>query len=115
MAHTLSDILTLARDQLQDTRTPYRHSDEKLIRYLNMSLATGLRVRPDLFLPNVHQADYAYTTADLAVVFPVEFSYREAFVYYLVGTVSLEDDEFVADGRAAALLAQFKQKLTGTP
>lgn len=115
MAHTLADILALSRRQLQDTRTPYRHSDEKLIGYVNLALSEGLRLRPDLFFPNFHEADFAYTTADLAVAFPIEAAYTVPFIYYLVGTVSLEDDEFVADGRAAALLAQFKQKLTGTP
>ena len=115
MAHTLADILTLSRRQLQDTRAPYRHSDEKLVGYINLALSEGLRLRPDLFFPNFHEADFAYTTADLATTFPIETAYTMPFIYYTVGTVSLEDDEFVADGRAAALLAQFKQKLTGTP
>lgn len=115
MAHTLRDILTLARDQLQDTRAPQRHSDAKLLRYLNLALSDGLRLRPDLFFPLAHDKDFAYVEADLDEVFPVDFAYRTPFVYYIVGTTSLEDDEFVASGRGAALLAQFKQKLTGAP
>jgi len=115
MAHKLSDIITLARDQLQDTRTPYRHSDAKLIRYLNLALSDALRLRPDLFFPDASDKDYAYTVADIEATLPVDFAYRIAIVFYVVGMTSLEDDEFVANGRGAALLSQFKQKLTGTP
>lgn len=114
MAQTLGDVLTLCRDQLQDTRQPYRHSTEKLYRYLNLALSDALSLRPDLFLPSAYAAEFAYTETDAATTVPIEFGYIVALVYYVVGTVSIEDDEFVANGRGAALLAQFKRKLTGT-
>jgi hypothetical protein len=121
MPLTVNDLLTSVRDQLQDTRlldgsgfaVAPRHSDEKLIRYLNLGLADARRIRPDLFLPSLETDPPLYTTADLATPFVLEYAWSVPFIEYIVGMVSLEEDEYVAEGRAAAMLQRFALKMIG--
>ena len=112
---TLGEILTVIRDQIMDSRTgaPYRHSDAKLLRYVNLGLAEARRIRPDLFLPSVFVTTYVYTTDDLAQPFPLTYGYEMALIEYVSGYVSIEEDEYVAEGRAAALLQRYSNKLLG--
>ena len=110
---TISDVLTITRHLLQDTRAPYRHTDAKLINYFNMGLAEARRIRPDLFLPDIYDTTFAYTDLDGAATFPLSYGYEMAFIEYIAGYTSLEEDEFVSDGRAAALLSRFTQKMVG--
>lgn len=115
MPQTISDLITTARALIKDNRegvTP-RHSDAKLIRYLNLALSDARRLRPDLFLPSVATTDVVYTDANLNTVFPLEYSYVTPFVEYMAAMVSLEEDEYVAEGRAQALAARFAAKLLG--
>ena len=58
MALGVGDLITQAREIIQDTGMEFdgegdRHSDAKLIRYLNTALADAYRLRPDLFFPGV--------------------------------------------------------------
>lgn len=117
MPRTVGEVLTSVRDVLQDSRdptvAPYRHSTAKLLRYLNSGLASARRLRPDLFFPSAAETDYAFGEADVSTPFPVEFSYVPVFVDYIAGMVSLEEDEYVAEGRAAGLLSRFVGQLVG--
>lgn len=110
---TLETVIGLVRHQLQDTRAPVRHSDSKLVSYLNVGLADIRRLRPDLFLRNAGTISYEYTSSDLAETLPLEFSAMSPLIDHIVASVSLEDDEFVSDGRAVALMSRFTQKLVG--
>jgi hypothetical protein len=115
MARVLSDLLGIARSLLQDTRTgaSQRHSDDKLLGYLNLALADARRLRPDLFTPDVSASLPYYTSANVGDAFPVDESYMPAFIEYIAGMVSMEEDEYVAEGRAAALTVRFTQRLVG--
>jgi len=112
---TIGELVTTARDLLQDNRdpakAPYRHIDEKLCRYLNMALMDAKRLRPDLFLPDISTKEFAFAKTDFAVPFPLEYMYQSPFIEYMVGMVSVEEDEYVEEGRAAALLMRFGAKL----
>jgi hypothetical protein len=46
---TPADIISEARKLLQDTRTPFRYSDNDLLGYLRQALTRMLNMRPDLF------------------------------------------------------------------
>ena len=111
---TLGAVIQHARRQLQDTReNNYRHSTAKLYNLLNMALWDARRLRPDLFAPGSTAVDFDYTETDIAVTLPCDSAYVSALVDHIAGTVSLEEDEYVADGRAAALLSRFTGKLVG--
>ncbi len=45
----VSDVVTQVRDIIQDTQTPYRYSDDMLVRFLNQTLKRMVVLRPDLF------------------------------------------------------------------
>lgn len=115
MAQTISELFATVRDQLQDTRVPYRHSDAKLVRYLNGALRDARRLRPDLFLPGLADTAFSYTAANVTdnTQVPVEESYLTPFIEYVTGLVSVEEDEYVEDSRAAMLLTRFNAKLVG--
>ena len=110
---TISDAITQARELLQDVDGD-RHTDAKLVGYLNNALADASRLRPDLFLPDTLAALPFYTDADLVTPpnFPIQDIYFTAVVEYIVGFVGMSDDEFAQDNRAAILLNRFAQKLT---
>ena len=44
-----SDIIAKVRPLIQDTRAPYRYSDEVLLQFVNQSLKRMAVIRPDLF------------------------------------------------------------------
>ena len=118
MAFTVADLLLQAREILQDTGMEFdgqgdRHTDAKLIRILNTSLADAYRLRPDLFFPVVSREPPTYAVADIVALTPfvVESTFFSPFVDYVAGYVALGDDEFAQDGRAVSLLNRFSQKL----
>lgn len=45
----VSDVVTQVRDIIQDTQTPYRYSDDMLVRFVNQTLKRMVVIRPDLF------------------------------------------------------------------
>jgi hypothetical protein len=119
MSWTLDTAVTHIRELLQDNDNEgYRSSTEKIIRILNIALVDTRKLRPDLFLPDI--ANYVpvyYTEASLgldpATPIPIDPMYFSPVIDYVVGYISLEDDEFAVDGRATALLNRFSQKLIG--
>jgi hypothetical protein len=121
MALGIQDLINQARDIVQDTgmESDYsedRHTNAKLIRYLNSALSDAFRMRPDLFFPNVYDRNIPEMVVDDITnntPFPVDQTYFTAFAEYVAGYVGLSDDEFAQDGRAATLLNRFSQKLMG--
>lgn len=119
MAKKYSDIVTEARQLLQDTLSPYRYSDEILVNTLNRGLQTMARIRPDAFydefdtvtldvtVPEITEANMATTDFDL----PMQF--YSPLIYFVVAWAEVIDDEFTNDGRASALLSAFKAELIG--
>lgn len=114
------DLIHQAREIVQDTGMADdfvgdRHSDAKLIRYLNTALTDAYRLRPDLFYPGAFDRDNLpeFLVADIAAntVWPIDILYWSPFVDYVAGYVGLGDDEYAQDGRAVALLNRFSQKL----
>jgi len=119
MSWTLDTAVQHVREQLQDTDPlALRHSNAKLVRVLNLALVDARKLRPDLFLPNIFEYVPVYfTDADLAQLpqtpIPIDPMYFTPLVDYVVGYVSMEDDEFAVGGRAVTLLNRFSQKLVG--
>lgn len=121
MAFTVADVVKQAREFIQDLGMEFdydgdRHTDAKLIRYLNSALADAYRVRPDLFFPGVHDRVIpGFEVSDIAAETPIgiEDTYFTALADYVAGTVALGDDEFTEGARATALLNRFTQKLQG--
>lgn len=102
---TVGKYITECRALLQDSVVPYRYSDADIIGALNLGLAEAYRLRPDLFLNG-----YTFELPFLAIStdpIPVEPQYRSAFSYYIVGRLSLRDEEDTQDARASSLLNKF--------
>tara|TARA_R110000851_G_scaffold265570_7_gene418094 strand:- start:4619 stop:4987 length:369 start_codon:yes stop_codon:yes gene_type:complete len=119
MSWTLDTALSHIRDLLKDTQADaYRHSSAKILRVTNVALVEARKLRPDLFIPSlVTYSAPTLTTADLGqdpqTPLPIDDMYFMPIVEYVVGFVSMEDDEFVIDGRAVQLLNRFSQKMIG--
>lgn len=119
MAWTIADAVLQARQIVQDTREEsYRHSDAKLIGYFNSALADTRKLRPDIFLASGESDSLwdpipIYTESDITnlTLFPLDQQYFTAVVDYIAGYVGMEDDEYAVDGRAAALINRFTQRL----
>ena len=114
MAWTISDAITESRRLLQDTRSPYRFIDARLVQTLNQAFAETKRLRPDLFLGLQYNLPY-YTddTTDLAKTFPLDEMYFPTMVDYIVGRQAFSDDEFTVDGRAMAFIQKWQGNLIG--
>ncbi len=114
---TVGDVITQAREVIQDKRAPYRNSDTELLGYFNHALSETRRLRPDLFLGNEEEARLLLWTTqvtDLDEPFPLEEQYFSPFVFFVSAMVGVGDDEFANNGRAAGLMTMFKTQLVGT-
>lgn len=117
MPRTILDAVTQSRELVQDVDGD-RHSDTKVVGYLNNAISDARRLRPDLFLPGyLTNPQVLYDASDLEPSgpppdFPIDENYFTAVVEYIAGFIGLGDDEFAQDGRAVALLNRFTQKLT---
>jgi hypothetical protein len=131
---TIDDCLTEVRQILNDSVSPYRYSDNWLIYVLNTALRDLYRLRPDAYIGNftsgVLSANLVntYSTADLQVIngtanptppvpitpFPVDDRlFYGPIVFYMIGRVELNDDEFADNNRAMTLLQAFHTQLIG--
>lgn len=124
MAKSIDDALTEARMILNDSTAPFRYTDVLLIRILNTALREVYALRPDAFVGNFTSGTLSvtevpdFTTDDLEqnpeTPFPVDDRlFFSPVTMYIAGKADLSDDEFAADGRAAALLTAFRNNLTG--
>lgn len=112
MAKTIGGVITDARVILNDAAGD-RYTDTELISDFNNAISQSKALRPDAFI--LGEALTEYTTADLAVDFPLPEIFVQSFVYYLAGNAELRDDEFAVDNRAMTLLAAYRRDLTGRP
>lgn len=112
MTWKISDVLWQARTVLMDTRgaeVTQRYTDQRLLDCYNIGVADAYRLRPDLFLPDLTIPPPRATTTDED--FPLDDQFMSGFIDYVVGYISMGDDEFVVEGRAQLLLNRFAQKL----
>lgn len=106
-------VLASARDILQDTVAGgYRYSDESLYRALNQAFLEAKRLRPDMyFVEGAIQPVPTVDASNVSTPVKVDDQFMQAFVVYVVGFVELRDDQYSQDGRAAAMLNQFRGTL----
>jgi len=50
MSFTVADIVADVRDEIQDTKVPYRYTDEFIVRKVNQVVRRAALLRPDLFV-----------------------------------------------------------------
>lgn len=106
--------------------TNFRYTDAQILLKYNTALRELYRYRPDAYIGNFTQGVLVanqvptYLLADLALTpvptpLPVDDRlFYNALVFFVVGILELGDDEFTDQGRAAQLLASFRQML-GAP
>lgn len=134
----LDDMVRMIRTTAQDRIMPYRYSDQAVLDAFVSSVIESIRLRPDLFLgayaqgivsdelksldpllirwydpeedvKNLppHKKNKAAPTPPLHI----PASLTRPISHFSVGLLELTDDEFASDGRAAALLTEFKRNL----
>lgn len=112
MARTIQELITEARSYIQDSETPYRHTDADMVNYLNNSIYEVRRIRPDAFVNSYASEVPQFTTAQLSESYPLDGQFFTATAYFIAGSCALRDDEHTVDARAQGLLALFSSKLT---
>lgn len=110
MARTVADVLSRARETLQDT-AGVRYPEPQLIGYVSDAVIEARSIRPDLF---VGSYDVPLTdVTDTAAPFPLPDQFFPAVCFYVTGRAELRDDEFAVDNRAMTLLSAYRNKLLG--
>jgi hypothetical protein len=102
---TVADYITEARALLQDARTPYRYSDGEIAAAIGLGLYEARRLRPELFTAGVVPSITSATTTGTAVAMDVQ--YRMSLLYYVVGHISMRDEEEGSDSRGAGYKRMF--------
>lgn len=124
MPKTYQDLLTEAREMLQDTDSePQRYSDEALIRVLNRGLTQLARIRPDAFydlyangdlnVPELVESAPDVDQTAWTAVFGIGMQFYAPLVTYVTGVAEIMDDEYTEDGRAVAMLTAFRNSVLG--
>ena len=124
MAKTYQNLVTESRELLQDTVLDcQRYSDATLLNILNRGLQDLGRMRPDAFysdflsnslnVPEIVLTGAGAGQIDWTDPFAAEMQFYPALVGYVVGVAEITDDEYTVDGRAALLLAQFRNGVIG--
>jgi hypothetical protein len=109
---TIAEVITGAREILQDQTVPYRYTDAALVNIFNNALYELKRMRPDAWLGSYGTDIQLYTTADFAVAIPFPSIFFQAVLFFIVGYAELRDDEFTTDNRAIALLGAFGKQIS---
>lgn len=122
---SLDDVVTEARQIINDTVTPYRWSNDWLISNFNTALRELYRYRPDAFIGNFTQGALTNNPiptydaeTDLAqdppTPLPVDDRlFFDALMLFVTGRTELSDDEFADDNRAMTLTTAFRNMLIG--
>lgn len=121
MAKTYEDVVTEARDLLQDADAD-RYSNTFLLRLFNRGLQMVARVRPDalydlyadndLNVPELSETPTGNQT-DWTDPFALELQFYDPLVNIIVAIAEITDDEYSEDGRAAMMFQAFKTELMG--
>lgn len=109
---TVNDYIKDARVDLLDTTSPYRYTDDELLRALNMALLEARRIRPDLYFGR-WGSDVPYFAAVDSAPVPIEPQFRMGFVFGVVAYAMMRDDEDVMDARANSFYDKFYDILAG--
>jgi hypothetical protein len=121
---TYEDLITEAREFAQDSLAPFRNEDSFYLNHLNRGLQEIGRMRPDAFyelfdanelnIPNVVDDEDAETPdVDWGTAFQIDGMFYAPLLAYVQGAAEVQDDEFTVDGRAAMLLAHFRNTVLG--
>lgn len=124
MAKTYQNLVTEARELLQDTdATLQRYDDATLLNFLNRAMQEAGRIRPDAFydlysanslnIPEVVASGAGAGQVNLSANFGIEMQFYTPLVSYVVAVAEITDDEYTVDGRAALLLQHFRNTLLG--
>lgn len=109
MLATVGDYVSEARALLQDRLTPFRYATADLKGALGLGLYEARKLRPDLFAGGTVPDVDGGTADGTAVVMDRQF--RMALVYYIVGHISMRDEEEGSDSRGAAFKRAFAVQL----
>jgi hypothetical protein len=105
---TVSDYIASARRLLLDEIDPYRYPSADIVDALNMGVQEMVRLRPDLFFKAMRSSAVpAYSSGSTSTAVSVDYRYRGALLYYIVGMMQLRDDETTQDTRAGAFIQRF--------
>jgi hypothetical protein len=109
---TVSDYITNVRRLLLDETVPYRYGTADMIDALNLGIQEMVRLRPDLFFKAMRtNAIPSYSSDSTYTAVAVDYRYRGALLYYVMGMMQLRDDESTQDSRAAAFIQRFSAQL----
>jgi len=109
---TIQDYINAARFQLQDeTSGAYRFTDAQFVMALSSAFDEAYRVRPDFF---VRQSEPDLIGKPLTTEVPAPRGYQMAFVYYMMGWVTMSNQEDTEDARAGTFLNKFVAQLQTT-
>jgi hypothetical protein len=104
VARTYDDVITRAREILQDTNNAaYRYSEQSVLNAVNDSILEVQRVRPDILLAVGLEPEDAELT-DTTLTLPIDAVFFQSLVYMTAGYMMLRDNEFAVDQRAVNLL-----------
>lgn len=110
---TIQQYIDAARFQLQDTTVgAYRYEDTAFVLALATALDEAYRVRPDFFVRS-DEPDIIGKPLSTEVTW-VPRGYQMAFVYYMMGWVSMSNQEDTEDARAGTFLNKFIAQLQTT-
>ena len=132
---TVSDYLAIARLNLQDAVTPYRHDDNTILSALNIGMGEISRIRPDIFLDLKYQRPLrkgdiedgnpqAYSPADIATnedgsynvasgtLVPVPSKYAATLDWFINGWAQFLDVTATQDQRSQVFIMKFRIHLT---
>jgi len=124
MAKSYENLITEARELLQDTDTPFRFTDSYMLNTLNRGLQELGRIRPDAFydlydanalnIPEIVDDDAAIAPQyDWATTFQINMHYFTPLMTYVIGSIEATDDEFTLEGRAMMFLQSFRSTVIG--
>ena len=124
MAKTYQNLLTEARELLQDTKSStQRYTDATLLNVLNRGLQDLGRLRPDAFyalfaanslnVPEIVESAPSGGQVVWTDPFGIEMQFFSPLVTYVTAVAEIVDDEYTTDGRAGLLLNQFRLSTIG--
>jgi hypothetical protein len=110
----VGEARALLNDTVQTAGAGYRYSDDDLVSFINAGLREARMKRPDFFLSyGLRVRTPIYTSADLALTWPVDESLYNPVLYYVVGRAEVREDTFTDDGRAKLLMDKFVSTILG--
>lgn len=127
MAKTYQDLITEARQLVNDSLEPYRDETSVYVAHVNRALQEIGRIRPDAFFDLFEEnslnvplliesgfPEYEDNEISLGADFQPEMQFYGPVIAYLVGMIELKEDEFSEDSRAIAMLTAFRNSLLST-